>query len=181
MTDNGGEFANSKFLDMAESMNITVKVTAAESPLSNRIVERHNFIIADMMDKALEESQHLDMDLTLAWCLNAKNSLANVHGFSPFQLVFGQNPKLPSTFTDKLQALLQYDTSKILTDNLAALHKARQAFISSESSEKIRRALNNNVRMSGDTKYITGDSVYFKKINEKRWRGPALAKYGAQR
>ena len=134
-------------------------------------------------------SQHLNMDLTLAWCLNAKNSLANVHGFSPFQLVFGQNPKLPSTFTDKPQALLQYDTSKILTDNLAALHKARQAFISSESSEKIRRALNNNVRMSGDTKYITGDSVYFKKINKKRWRGPGkvlgqdgqqvLVKYGS--
>ena len=189
LTDNGGEFANSKFLDMAESMNITVKVTAAESPFSNEIVERHNFIIADMMDKALEESQHLDMDLKLAWCLNAKNSLANVHGFSPFQLVFGQNPKLPSTFTDKPTALLQYNTSKILTDNFTALHKARQAFILSESSEKIRRALNNNVRTSGDTKYITRDSVYFNKINEKRWKDPGkilsqdgryvLVKYGS--
>ena len=104
MTDNGGEFANSKFIDMAESMNNTVKVTAAESPFSNGLVERHNFIIADMMDKVLEEAQHLDMDLTLAWCLNAKNSLANVHGFSPFQLVFGQNPKLPSTFTNMIIA-----------------------------------------------------------------------------
>ena len=42
----------------------------------------------------------------------------------------------------------------------------------SESSEKIQRTLDNNVRTSGDTKYITGDSVYFKKIYEKRWRGP---------
>ena len=189
LTDNGGEFANSKFLDMAESMNIAVNVTAAEPPFSNGLAERYNFIITDMMDKVLEESQHLDMDLALAWCLNAKNSLANVHGFSPFHLAFGQNPKLRSTFTDKPLALLQYDTSKILTDNLTALHKARQALISSESSEKIRRALNNNVRMSGDTKYITGDSVYFKKINKKRWRGPAkvlgqdgqqvLVKYGS--
>ena len=42
--------------------------------------------------------------------------------------------------------------------------------------------------MSGDTKYITEDSVYFKKINEKQWRGPGnvlgqdgqqvLVKYG---
>ena len=42
--------------------------------------------------------------------------------------------------------------------------------------------------MSGDTKYITEDSVYFKKINEKQWRGPrnvlgqdgqqVLVKYG---
>ena len=68
--------------------------------------------------------------------------------------------------------LIQHDTSTILTDNLTALHKARQAFILSESSEKIRRALNNNVLTSGDTNYITGDSMYFKKINEKQWRDP---------
>ena len=129
LTDNGREFANSKSIDMAECMNITVKVTAAESPFSNGLVERQNFIIADMIDKVSEESQHLDMDLTLAWCLNAKNSLAKVHGFSPFHLVFGQNPKLPSTFTNKLPVLIQHDTSKILTDNLTALHNARQAFI----------------------------------------------------
>ena len=61
-------------------------------------------------------------------------------------------------------------TSTVLTDKLTPLHKARQAFNSSESSEGIRRALKNNVRTSEDTKYITEDSVYFKKINEKRWR-----------
>ena len=84
LTDNDGEFANSNFIDMAECMNVTVKVTAAQSPFSNGLVARHNSIITDMMDKVLEESHHLDMDLTLTWCLNAKNSLANVHGFSPF-------------------------------------------------------------------------------------------------
>ena len=67
LTDNEREFTNSKFIDMAKSINITGKVTAAESLFSNVLVERHNFIIADMMDKVLEESQHLDMDLTLAW------------------------------------------------------------------------------------------------------------------
>ena len=172
LTENGREFAKSKFIDMAKSINITVKVTAAESQFSNGLVERHNFMIADMMDNVLEKSQHLDMDLTLAWCLNAKNWLANLHGFSPFQLVFGQNLKLPSTFTDKPPVLIQHDTSTILTDNLAAIHKARQVFILSESSERIRRALNNNVWTSRDTKYITRDSVYLKKINEKWLRGP---------
>ena len=54
------------------------------------------------------------------------------------------------------------------------MHKARKAFISCESSEKVQRALNNNVRTSGDTKYITGDSAYIKKINEKPWRGPGM-------
>ena len=82
------------------------------------------------------------------------------------------NAKLPSTFTDKPPALIQHGTSKILTDTLTTLNKTRQAFILSESTEKIRWALNNNVQTSGDTKYITGGNVYFKKINEKQWRGP---------
>ena len=111
-TDNGEEFASSKFVDMAESMNITVKVRVAKSPFSNGLVERHNFIIADMMDKVL--SRH---GLTLAWCLNAKNSLANVHGLSTFQLVFGQNPKLPSTFTGKPPALIQHILVQFLQIN----------------------------------------------------------------
>ena len=96
---------------------------------------------------------------------DAKNSLANVHGFSPFQLALGQNPKLPSTFNDRPPAFETIDSSNILTNNLVALHKARQAFIASESSEKLRRALRHNVRTTGDIKYITGDSVYFKRPN----------------
>ena len=35
LTYDDGEFANSKFIHMAESMNITVKVIAAKSPFSN--------------------------------------------------------------------------------------------------------------------------------------------------
>ena len=48
-------------------------------------------------------------------------------------------------------------TSKIFIDNLTALHKAREAYVASKSSKKIRSALNHNVRASGDIKYITGD------------------------
>ena len=87
-------------------------------------------------------------------------------------MALGKNPKLPSTFIDKPTAYIQTNTSKILTDNLTALHRAREAFIASENSVTIRRALNHNVRNSGDIKYITGD-VYFKKANERRWRGLA--------
>ena len=78
-----------------------------------------------MMDTALEKSQHLDIDLTLTWCINAKNSPANVYGFYLFQLVFGKNTKLPFTFNNKPSALIQHDTSKILTDNLTALYKTK--------------------------------------------------------
>ena len=51
MTDNSREFANLKFIDMAKSMNITVKkVTPAESAFRNGLVERQ----AEMTDEVLE-------------------------------------------------------------------------------------------------------------------------------
>ena len=127
--------------------------------------------------------------MILSWCLNAKNSLANVHRFSPFQLVLGQNPKLPSTIIDKLPALTPSNTSKILTDNLTALHKAREAFFLCGNSEKIWCAVSNSTQTSRDTKYVSGDSVYFKRVNDKWWKGPekvvgqdgqqVLVKYGS--
>ena len=142
-----------------------------------------------MLDRTLEDNK-IDLELALAWCINAKNSLANVHGISPFQLALGHSSRLPSTFVDKLPALTPVATSKILADNLTVLHKAREAFIQSESSEKLRRALNHNIRTSGDIKYLSGDNVFFKRANESHWRGPGkvlgqdgqqvLAKYGSR-
>lgn len=128
-------------------------------------------IIENMLDKVLKDQQ-LNLDLALAWCLNDKNSLANVHGFSPVQLLFGQNLNLPSIFTDKPSAYTSADTSKFLGENLSGFYEIGLAFIASKSSEKSRRALNNNIRTSGDLKYVTGDKVCYKRVSHKCWKGP---------
>ena len=44
LSDNGGEFNDEQFRDMAESFNIRVTTTAVESPWSNGLCERHNAI-----------------------------------------------------------------------------------------------------------------------------------------
>ena len=43
------------------------------------------------------------------------------------------------------------------------MHDARQAFIKSESDEKLRRAFQHQVRTSSEVKYVTGDKVYYKR------------------
>ena len=102
-----------------------------------------------------------------------KELLTNVAGFSPFQLVLGTNPRLPSYLTDEAPALTQESSSKLMQDNLNALHAARAAFISCENDEQIRRALKSNVRGSGEVKYLTGDEVYYKRDDATQWHGPA--------
>ena len=175
LMDNGGEFANADLINLAEKFGIRIITTAAFAPWSNGTVERHNGVLGEMMEKMMaDNSEHkLDKEIALAWCINAKNSLANVNGFSPYQLSIGGNPRLPSVLDDKSPALTNSSTTEVLKNNLDALHKAREAFIQSENSEKIRRALSHNIRSTGDVKYCTGDMVYFKRDSSKSWHGPA--------
>ena len=82
----------------------------------------------EMLNKVLEEN-HCSLDIALAWCQNAKNTLQNTHGFSPFQLAIGQNQSLPCTFTDKSPALSMTQHKKIISDHLNIIHKAQEALI----------------------------------------------------
>ena len=53
-----------------------MKTTGADSPWSNRVVEKHNGIIGNMMEKVLSDGG-CSLEVALAWCLSAKNVLLN--------------------------------------------------------------------------------------------------------
>ena len=92
------------------------------------------------MTKVKEESNG-SLEIALAWSLSAKNSLANVYGYSPNQLLFGKNPNLPNTLVNDLPALEETTSSKLIAEHLNALHSVRENFIKSESSAKLKHAL----------------------------------------
>ena len=95
-----------------------------------------------------------------------------MHGFSPYQLMFSMNPRLPNVLSNRPPALERLSESKINASNLRRMHEARKAFIKSESSEKISRALRHNLRSYKDATFTTEDDVYYKKNNSRRWKGP---------
>ena len=74
LTDNGGEFGNKEFLEMAEQMNVRVLTTAAMSPWSNGLVERHNATLSETLYRIME-NKDIDIETALAWAISAKNSL----------------------------------------------------------------------------------------------------------
>lgn len=171
LSDNGGEFINDEMIEMAEQFNIFPKTTAAESAWSNGMVERHNEILADLVRKVQHEN-NCSFQIALHWALAAKNSLINVYGFSPNQLVFGRNIELPSAHKDKIPAQNK-PSSEYIMENLKALHTARQAFIQQESSEKLRRALNRQTRSYSNQIFHQGQEVFYYRNNSKKWHGPA--------
>ena len=104
LSDRGSEFNNQVFRELGELPNIEVKTTGTESPWSNGITERHNGITGNMVDK-IPHDQNCSVELALAWAVSAKNSLSNVFGYSPNQLVFGKSPNLPGVLTDEPPAV----------------------------------------------------------------------------
>jgi len=92
-SDLGGEFDSEEVRDMAENFNIYVITTTGYSPWSDGLLERHNQTITEILLNVRHDHQ-LDWTTALSWALMAKNSLQDVHGYSPFQLVFGRNSNL---------------------------------------------------------------------------------------
>ena len=180
-SDNGGEFANEEFLDMAHSFNINILVSAANSPFSNGVIERHNGILANILDRILGDSK-CNFDIALAWAVNAKNSLTNIHGFSAYQLAIGYTPILPNNFNSKLPALTSEHANNLIYENLNFMHNARKAYLEAESSERIKRALRTKTRTSSEQIFLPGDKVYYRRAKDKQWRGPAyvMGKYNNQ-
>ena len=171
LTDNGGEFTSDDFSETGEKLNTTIKTTAAESPWSNGINERHNAIIGNMAEKIHNETK-CSMDIAIASAVSSKNALANVHGYSPNQLVFGHNPNFPSVLTNKLPAMESKTSSEIVLEHLTALHCARKAFVQSEASERLNRAIKKQTRSSTSLVFQNGDSVYYKRDGSHEWKGP---------
>ena len=151
---------------MYENLNIRICTTAAGSPRSNGLVERHNAVLGNMSTKIMAE-QSCSLEVAGAWAISTKNSLQNVHEFSPNQLVFGSNQNFPNVMNNAPTASEGKTTSQIVAENLNAMHSAIQAFIQSESAEKLRRALKHHVRISDDTKYFAGgDTVCYKRKDD---------------
>ena len=171
LVNSGGEFDNDEFRSLRENVDIRICTTAAESPWSNGIAERHNVTLGFSVQKIMDDLK-CDLSLAVAWVVSAKNVLHNVHGFSPNKLIFGKNRNFPAVESNKSPALEGKTTSEIVASNLNAMHAARQAFIKSESTKKLRRASRHQTRTYSDVKYFIGNIVYCKRNNSNEYKGP---------
>ena len=171
LSDNGGEFNNAEYTNMCQNFNIVECKTAAESPWSNGLCERNHAVVDQMVNKMMDENPGTDLKTCLVWACHAKNCLQMHGGYSPYQLVFGRNPNLPSVLHDEIPALEGYTISETVGKHINHLHASRKAFVAAESCEKIRRALRHRIR-SAAFRLEPNDSVYYKRNGCEKWKGP---------
>ena len=169
LNDNGGEFTAEEIREFKSILNIIDLTTGAQSPWQNGLCEKNHQIVDTMWIRMKEDYPDVDDDVLLGWANMAKNSMQMVYGFSSNQLVFGTNPNLPNIMNGGLPALEGRTSSETLAEHLNVLHSARKAFIESENSERIRKALVKKV-CRNNTVYENGDSVWYKRRD--KWMGP---------
>ena len=129
-------------------------------------------MIASNVHKILLETD-CSIEIAVGWAVSAKNSLTNVSGFSPNQLVFGKNPNLPCILDNKAPANSEVSSSVLVEQILKALRLARVNHVKAEADEKLRRALNKQTRTYSDHVFCSGDQVYFIRAASNCLGGPA--------
>ena len=166
--------------EFCEARGILLQPTAGEAHWQLGKVERHggwfNQVLKKVMEDVAPSNQHEFAECIIqAQC--AKNSLINVSGTSPYQLVFGRNPRIPSD-------LLQEDPDVVvaeaveLQDGYARSNQIRQsarlAVLACQDSSALRAAL--RARPRPVKPFQSGDWVYF--WRSQKWVQGKLVKGG---
>ena len=133
LVDNGGEFYNNKMRDLCENFNIKILSTGAESPWQNRLCESNHRHVDLMVEKIMEDDSKIPVERALSQAVYAKNTLTNHLGFSPTQLVTGQQPRLPSAMANKPPAQEGVSITDNVSDRINAIYSARRAFTKVET------------------------------------------------
>ena len=129
--DNGREFNNDVLRSLCRRYGITLLPTTPYSPWSNGLCERHNEVLAQMLQKTIDDDPRLPSEPALRHVVFAKNCLENHSGFTPYQLMLGKNPRLPSSLQEKIDppALEVRSDSKTVADHFNLLEKTRSEFV----------------------------------------------------
>ena len=187
--DNGGEFNNPQVLELAEKFGLPIhSVTAAYSPFSNGTCERNHAVVDRMILKMMASDPDLNEQKALDYALHARNMATNNKGFSPFQIVYGENPRFPGILTSNPPALSSSFESEDIKNHIMRVQMAREAFHESDMNERLKKGLKSRINRNTEEVIFPGEKVYFKDKDKVEWSGPGkvlgvdgkviLVKYG---
>ena len=109
-SDNGREFVNETMLDMLDAFDITLRTTAAYTPNQNGLNERNHGLADIVVASLMADDPKLTMQEAVNHAAFVRNSKINDTGYSPFQLVYGQNSKIPGVVEENHPLSLNTDT-----------------------------------------------------------------------
>ena len=177
-SDNGGEFLNNDLINFAASQDTIIKMTAANSPWQNGIVERHHATADVIFEKLSLENPNMSAQEIVDKAAMAKNSEVGRSGFSPLQLVMGQNPSFPG-FGQVTKASSNLDHSSKFLRALRDIDDVRVQYRKFDCDEKLKKVRSQKINPCVERSFEIGDPVLFKDFKRKEWKqGTVLVRFG---
>ena len=163
-----------------ETMGIDQLFIAADSHWQLGKVERHGHWFQKIFERVLDDCRPSSPEEFVDCVLQtqcAKNSLITEHGASPYQLVFGRNPRVPTDLLQEEPHLAASDS--ILADagvqrSNAVRQAARMAVLQCQDSRAFRAALRARPRPRKELQ--SGDWVYYWRT--QKWEQGSLIRGG---
>ena len=156
--DDASELGSEEFAQFLQSQNICSRMIATDARWQLGRAERHGGILQSMLakyeaERAIEDLKRFQEALE-ACCL-AKNQLSRVYGYTPEILVLGKSSQLPGSIigdeTCISHSLADAPSPEGLAfrDSLMRREITRRAFVTSDNSESLRRAVLRRPRPNG--------------------------------
>ena len=114
----------------------------------------------------LTEDPSLNPQVALSWVIHAANSLQNVEGCVPFQLVFGKTPKHPSLAEDNpgaTEVLANAQTQ--WAQHYRTMMATREHYIATETDPDLRETLKQRLHTEPTAVNKDMDDIYINKPN----------------
>ena len=136
----------------AEDQGCTVRQIAAGAHWQLGKTENHGGWFERILKKVIDQHHPSSKEAWLECVVQAhvKNTMIQVHGHTPHQYVFGQNPRVPTDLLDEPQSVVPATVS--LTDQAIAKAQeirttARKAVLELQDDVALRKALNARPRV----------------------------------
>ena len=179
LTDNGGEFVNKTFLELAMAQGFMKRVSGPGQPEGHSRAERMVQCYRVACRRVAEQRAHsrVEWDMILAQIENELRNTVLTAGFSASQRSMGRNTSLAKhILNEDLETPIEGETETVRMI-LDTQQIASEAYRSTVSCRKLRAALKERVRPTPRV-YDTGEYVlYYREPRAKhrdRWAGPAV-------
>lgn len=165
LTDQGKDFTSNILKEVAKLFKIKQIQTTAYHPQSNGALERSHATLADYLKHYISEKQ-TDWDEWINLAMFSYNTTPHTSTrYTPYELIFGLKPELPTSLTQKPQFKYTYDN---YVDNLKLkLNKSQEIAREHVQVQKIRSKENFDKNISSNELYNVNDLVYLRNETTK--------------
>ncbi len=181
VVDAATELNAESFSQFMQQCNVKCTTISTDAHWQNGKAERHGEILAQMLSKYdLEHPIHnaSDLQIALAHCTQAKNSLSIRKGYAPEVLVLGKQTRLPGSVCSDHQlpahalADAEHCHGLLFRQQLARRETARRAYHMADNDASLRRAILRRSRPARQWYQPREWVMVWKSGLNAGWRGP---------